>query len=120
MTVKRIEQLAREIYDTLGTGHTESTYQGAMEIAMRLEGEHYEAQKVVPVLYKGMQAGYGIADVVLANIVIELKAARAIGPGDLAQVRCYMQALAIKRGMVINFGQPGTKDATFQIEFVSA
>lgn len=120
MTTDRIEQLAREIYDTLGTGHIESTYQGAMEIALRIEGEPYEAQKVVPVLFRGMQAGHGIADVVLADIVIELKAAKgAIGAGDLAQVKCYMASLGIKRGMVVNFGQPSTKDATLQIEYVS-
>lgn len=120
MTTDRIEEIAREIYEALGTGHTEYIYQGAFTIALRDEHERYEAQKDVAVMFRGMQAGRGIADVVLSDIVIELKSTTKIQPGDMAQVRNYMKSLGLKRGMVVNFGQPTSKgDATLQIEYVS-
>ena len=120
MTTDHIEEIAIEIYEALGTGHTESTYQGAFEIALRDEHERYEAQKDVAVVFREMQAGRGIADIVLLDVVVELKATAKIQPGDMAQVRNYMRSLGINRGMVVNFGQPNAKgEAALQIEYVS-
>jgi GxxExxY protein len=120
MTADRIEEIAREIYECLGTGHTEAIYQGAFEIALRDEHVRFERQKDVPVMFRGMQAGRGIADIVLPDIIIELKATVKIQPGDMAQVRNYMRSLGITRGVVVNFCQPSSKgDAKLQIEYVS-
>lgn len=106
MTIEQIIEIGREVYAELGTGHGEPVYQKAMEVGLRIAGAPYEAQKDVPVLFRGHQVGRGIADLALDDVTIELKAVSSIGAGDEAQLRNYMTGLRSRNGAIINFGQP--------------
>jgi hypothetical protein len=48
-----IRQLAEDIYIQLGPGHPETTYNGAMEVGLRLRGIEYETKRIVEVKYEG-------------------------------------------------------------------
>jgi GxxExxY protein len=104
-----IIDLARSIYNTLGRGYLECVYHRAFEYELRLNGIRYESEKLVPILYKGMQVGYGRADIVLPdyNIIIEFKSV-ASPPRlpEMEQIGHYMRHLGICKGIIINFGQP--------------
>ena len=69
--------IAQNVFEELGSGQTESVYQCAMEVGLRLAKLRYESQKVVEVKYRGHYVGRGAADLVVwsrnAKTVVELK-----------------------------------------------
>jgi GxxExxY protein len=102
--------IAQDVYEELGSGQTESVYQCAMEVGLRLAKLKYESQKVVEVKYHGHYVGRGAADLVVwsrkAKIVVELKSVD-LGTPEEKQLENYMKVLKVKEGLLISFPQPG-------------
>lgn len=105
--IKFVEGKAKEVYKELGIGHTETVYEKALEVELKLKGIEFSTQVVVPIYYKGHFIGYGRADIVINNkFVIELKSTPyRIGDKERAQITKYMEPLKINSGIVINFTQ---------------
>ncbi len=98
---------AKEIYNTLGKGYPECVYHRAYEYELRMNGVNYESEKLVPVKYKGVQVGYGRADIVLDDTILEFKSnANPPRLPEMEQINHYMRHLNISKGIIINFGQP--------------
>jgi GxxExxY protein len=116
VAVTKIKKLCQEIYDALGSGHSESVYQEALAISFRQEEISYAKELTVELHYKKQNIGYGAADFVVyiddLAIVLELKTAEKCNKGQKQQLRCYKDALKADHGMLINFWKPGTAQAT--------
>lgn len=119
-----IKKLSIDVFDSLGTGFSETIYHRALEIALRNNNIKYESKRIVPIYYKGVNVGYGEADIIIyvndIPIVIELKAIsshpREI---EISQVKTYLRFIDnVKFGIIINFPQPSTKIANDNIDFV--
>ena len=99
--------IAKDIYNTLGRGYPECVYHKAFEVELRLRQIPFESEKIVPIVYKNVQVGYGRADIVLDDIILEFKS--LVGPPrlpEMEQINHYMRHLDIQKGIIINFGQP--------------
>ena len=99
---------AKEIYATLGRGYPECVYHKAFEIEMRNNGISYESEKMVPIIYKDQQVGYGRADMVIKDYdtIIEFKAmVQEPRMSEIEQLNHYMTHLQMDKGIIINFGQ---------------
>lgn len=113
---------ANEIYDHLGSGHTETVYHRAMEAELREHSIKYESEVITPIMYKGYYVGYGRADIVVNRtgdkpIVIELKAisSNVFKRNEISRLRTYMNSLNIKQGILVNFPQlPSSSKCVFQ------
>ncbi len=117
---KKISNIASDVYRKLGSGHSESVYDKAMQVGLRLAGIKYESQKVVELTYKNYYVGEGFPDLIVifpkVKIVVELKAISGkIGVSEERQILNYMEILGIKKGLLINFSQP-RKAGTSKIE----
>ena len=117
--VNKIEKLAEEVYEELGSGFDERVYQKAMEVGLRLAKICYESQKVVELKFKNHYVGEGFPDLIVdmnsARIVVELKATGKLSGKEENQIRNYMRILEIPYGLLINFQSPGT-DVTKETE----
>jgi len=115
-----IREIARHVYESLGSGHRETVYHRAMEVGLRLREDKvkYESGKVPELTYEGHYVGEGLADLVVGlgndTIVVELKAvSQSMGQHEEQQLRNYMKILNVKKGLLINFQQLGSpKKAT--------
>ena len=126
-----IQEIARHVYESLGSGHQETVYHRAMEVGLRLREDKikYESGKVLELTYEGHYVGEGFADLVVGlgddTIVVELKAvSQDMVKHDEQQLRNYMKILNVKRGLLINFQQLGkaknsTKATELEIKPVS-
>ncbi len=117
----KIKSIARSVYKSLGSGHTESVYDKAMRVGLRLAGLKYESQKVVELEYKGHYVGEGFPDIIVRfgrkKVILELKAVGgSMGAAEEQQLRNYMEILEIKHGILINFQQPGKKESKTKVE----
>ena len=102
-----IIEAARHVHKELGPGVLESIYESAMKVALRNRGIVYEAQKEVTVVFEGEEVGVHRLDLVIGGqIVVELKAIKALEDIHFAQVRSYLKATGLHVGLLMNFHAP--------------
>jgi GxxExxY protein len=96
--------LAEEIYKELGPGHSESVYHHAFEVLLREKGYQYETERILPIIFKGCTIGNFRCDIIVNNIIIELKSTPKLKPEHHQQIQNYMRILTGHEGILINFG----------------
>ena len=89
-------------------GHLEKIYENSLAHRLRKRGLVVLQQAPVPVLDEdGTLLGDFFADLLVENeLIIELKACRALADEHTAQVLGYLRASRREHAMLINFGAP--------------
>jgi GxxExxY protein len=94
-----------EVYNELGHGFLESVYEEAMFRVLKGNGIAVQRQAPLPVWFRGEQIGDFRADLVVAgNVIVELKAAKALEPVHEAQLLHYLRTSDVEVGLLLNFG----------------
>ncbi|MFH0939891.1 MAG: GxxExxY protein [Planctomycetota bacterium] len=104
---KSVIGCAFEVINELGAGFLESVYEKALLLALIQKGMSAIPQHPIKVMFRGECVGNFYADLfVEANVIVELKAVKAIVPEHQAQIINYLNATGIEVGLLINFGNP--------------
>jgi GxxExxY protein len=104
-TTKKLLECFFDVYHELGFGFLEAVYGNALAIAFTQKGLPFRREFIVPVFFRRLPVGTYKADFLIANdIVVELKAARAIDPVHIAQLVNYLRGSKVELGYVLNFG----------------
>lgn len=115
----RIKDMANDIFNVLGHGHSESVYQAAFLIALQDENRAFETERVIPITFRNRQVGVIRADIIVNHeLVIELKSVpnpESSLADTIEQCKMYMRYTNINHGMVILFPKRPT---TLLIEHV--
>src|SRR5213080_521692 len=116
-----IREIAEDVYKTLGSGFSEDVYDRAIQVGLRLAKIGYEGQKVVELKYRDHYVGEGYPDLVVQleseKVIVELKSISGeLGASEDQQLRNYLKILNVKRGLLINFQQPGRKQGPTQLD----
>jgi GxxExxY protein len=99
----RIKDMANDIFNVLGYGHSEVVYQSAFLVALQDENLHFETERVIPITFRNRQVGFVRADIIVNHeLIIELKSESALND-TIEQCRMYMRYTNIQHGMVIIF-----------------
>ena len=95
-----------EVYREIGCGFLEAVYQECLETELAERNIPFEAQKELPLTYKGrpLTQIYKADLVCYGQIVLELKATKTITAEHRAQTINYLKAANIRLGLLINFG----------------
>ncbi len=92
------------VHKDKGPGFLESIYENCLKIEFRKRGIAAEFQKEVRIYYDGELVGTHKLDILVnGELVVELKAIKALEDVHFAQVRSYLRATNIKHGLLINF-----------------
>jgi GxxExxY protein len=104
-TTENIIGVFYEVYNELGNGFLESVYEQAMTIALSEAGLQVVRQSPITVHFRGQVVGDFRADLLVNNqVIVELKAVRAIERAFEAQLMNYLRATNIEVGLLMNFG----------------
>jgi GxxExxY protein len=104
---ERIIKCVYIVANTLGTGFLEKVYENALAHELRKSGVLVEQQKGIKVLYDGVGVGDYMADLLVQKeIVVELKAVKALDSIHIAQCLNYLKATGFKVCLLLNFGMP--------------
>jgi GxxExxY protein len=95
-----------EVYREMGCGFLEAVYQECFEKELRRRGIPFVAQQELHLCYKGevLEQTYKPDIICYGQIILELKAIKAIAPEHQAQILNYLKAIGLHLGLIINFG----------------
>ncbi len=94
---------AIEVHRTLGPGFLESVYELSLAAELTDRGIPFARQVAVPLWYKGRDVGTHPLDLLVGDIVVELKAVRELVPEHFATVQSYLRAVGRQNGLILNF-----------------
>ena len=103
--VYRIIGAAMSVHSELGSGLLEPLYQEAFSIELKERGIANEREKEVKCYYKNylLEKTYKV-DILVENIILELKSVKELLPEHRAQLFNYMRLTKSPVGLLINFG----------------
>jgi GxxExxY protein len=101
---------AYEVFDELGHGHSEKTYQRAYAVMLHNNNHQFEEQAYYPVRFKGEVTSKGFLDFkVDEKVIIELKKDERFSKTHIEQVLDYIKRSDLKLALLINFTKEGVK-----------
>ena len=103
-----IRETAFSLHRYLRHGHAEKVYENGLAHCLRKAGLRVEQQYPLSVHDEdGTNLGEFFADLfVEEQLIVELKAVRAIVNEHIAQILGYLRASRIEHGLLVNFGSP--------------
>ena len=101
----RILGCAMEVHKHLRAGLLESIYEKCLVHELNLKGLKWQAQRNVPLNYKGIYLDAELRyDVLIEDLlVVEIKAIEGILPVHESQILTYMRLLEKPKGIILNF-----------------
>ena len=117
-TVKPLRQIvgaAKTVFNEWGAGLLESAYEAGMKHL--LEKEHkVERQKYLPIYWKDekLEDNYRM-DLVVDDIIVELKACKFISNDHKRQLHNYMRLTKNTYGLLINFAEKQVFSEAFKL-----
>ena len=101
---RRIIESVIRVHRELGPGFNESIYQKALLVDFATMGLAFECEKVVDILYQGVNVGVHRLDLVVEGVIIlELKVVEQLSKAHYAQLKSYLHAANLEVGLLINF-----------------
>jgi GxxExxY protein len=96
---------AMNVHNTLGNGFQEVIYQRCLAIEFERAGLAFKREVEQTLFYKGIEVGTRRADfVVNSGLIVELKAIINLEDVHLAQIKNYLVAYELEKGLLLNFG----------------
>lgn len=95
-----------EVHNELGNGFLEEIYHESLELELTERRIPYISKPRLPVFYKSqmLQKYYEADLIVIGEIIVELKAVKALTNEHDAQLINYLKATRKRVGYLINFG----------------
>ena len=93
-----------EVLNDLGHGLLEKPYENALVVELGLRGIPCSQQPRFDVLYKGVQVGEYIPDLITHHqLVVDTKVIERIGNQEIGQMMNYLKITGLKVGLILNF-----------------
>jgi GxxExxY protein len=99
---------AMEVHSVMGHRFLELAYHRALQMEFEDRGIPCVSEVEIPLAYKGRDLGVTWRADMLCfdDLLVELKAIPQLGRQERAQLRHYLVAAGVERGLLLNFGAP--------------
>lgn len=103
----RVIEAAIAVHRQLGPGFIESIYENAMVVALTHRKISFQKQQEFCIRFEDVPVGNHRLDLLVENeLILELKAVKALEDLHFAQVRSYLKATGLHIGLLMNFNAP--------------
>ena len=95
---------AFDVLNEIGHGLNEKIYENALVVEFRLRGILFEQQRRFPVLYKTVQVGEFVPDLIaFGAVIVDTKVIDRITDHERGQVMNYLRITKLRVGLILNF-----------------
>lgn len=95
---------AMQVLNAIGHGFHEKPYENALVIEFGLQAFPVSQQPRYPILYKGINVGEYVPDLIVFNsVVVDTKVIEAITDHERGQMLNYLRVTGHKVGIILNF-----------------
>ncbi len=102
--VHQVVGCAFEVLNTLGHGLHEKPYENALVVEFKLRGISYQQQQKFEVIYKEVNVGEYIPDLIcFEKLIVDTKTIERISDNELGQMINYLRITGLEVGLIINF-----------------
>lgn len=120
--IQTLKDIAQEVYDNLGSGHSECVYHNAIKHELILRGIKFESEVVRGIYYKGLYVGQIRCDLIIEKkLIVELKTQDKVafkeGDSEVRQINKYLKNFEINDGLLINFSKTDRDKFTLGVIF---
>jgi GxxExxY protein len=113
-----IIRCAYAVSNKLGSGFVEKVYENALVIELRRAELSVEQQYGIKVRYDQVVVGEFAADLLVdENVIVELKAVKALDEIHSAQCLNYLKATGLTVCLLVNFGKPKAEIKRIVLDF---
>ena len=111
---------AMAVHRELGCGFLEAVSREAFAIELEDRGIPFVREARLPVRYRNrvLPLSYIVDFICYEDVLVELKALRAIGPIEVAQVINYLRVARRSRGLLLNFGTTSLEHRRLVVDLV--
>lgn len=114
LVTEKIIGCAYTVANTLGSGFLEKVYENALAHELRKADLSVRQQTGINVYYDSIIVGDYVADLLVENeVLVELKAVKAIDNVHFAQCMNYLKATGLQVCLLINFGTPRSRSSGY-------
>jgi GxxExxY protein len=94
-----------KVYNTLGPGLLESSYEAAMGYELTKSGLLVEHQVGLPLIYEELKldVGYRIDLLIEKKVIVEIKSVETLAEVHYKQIVTYLRLSGLKVGLLVNF-----------------
>jgi GxxExxY protein len=98
---------AFDVLNEIGHGLHEKIYENALVAEFKLRGIPYEQQKRFLVIYKGVQVGEFVPDLIaFGSVIVDAKTIERINDSECGKMNNYLRIAKLRVGLLLNFKNP--------------
>ena len=102
--VYKVVGCALDVLNGIGHGLHEKPYENGLVVEFGLAGIPFVQQPQYPILYKGVQVGIYVPDLIaFSAVVVDAKVIEAITDHERGQMLNYLRITGHKVGVILNF-----------------
>jgi GxxExxY protein len=104
---ERIIGFAFTVLNEIGHGLNEKVYEKALTVLFKLDGVAYDQQRRFPVLFRGVEVGEFLPDLIAFNsIIVDTKVIDRITDHERGQMLNYFRIAKLRVALLLNFKNP--------------
>jgi GxxExxY protein len=96
-----------EVLNEVGHGLNEKIYENSLTVLFKLSAIAFDQQRRFPVLFRGVQVGEFIPDLIaFDSVIVDTKVVDRITDYERGQMLNYLRITKLRVGLIINFKNP--------------
>jgi len=100
----RLIGAAMDVLNAVGHGLHEKPYENALVVEAKLRNLRTDQQEQYPILYKGIQVGVYIPDLIIERrVIVDAKVIDRITDHERGQMLNYLRVTRLQVGLILNF-----------------
>jgi len=101
---EKIIGFAFEVLNEVGHGLLEKVYENSLTVLFKQNGVAFDQQRRFPVLFRGVQVGEFIPDLIAFNsVIVDTKVIDRITDHERGQMLNYLRITKLRVGLILNF-----------------
>ena len=104
---EKVIGFAFEVLNEIGHGLHEKIYENSLVVLFKQNGIAFDQQRRFPVLFRGVQVGEFVPDLIaFGSVIVDTKVIDRITDLERGQMLNYLRITKLRVGLILNFKKP--------------